>query len=126
VADQPTQGGVKGETGNELRYKALLSFSGIAGTWGYLSPEYMATGQLTEKSDVYSFGVVLLTMVAGRRPTKPDGPEEEVNESSVFPLCALVSYTNEWRAGNSYGPRFAARQRVYIQLVLADKSTIKR
>jgi serine/threonine protein kinase len=51
----------------------------------------MATGQLSEKSDVYSFGVVLLTLVAGRRPTKPDGPEEEVNlKSFICPLCALV------------------------------------
>ncbi|GAQ89584.1 Putative protein kinase superfamily protein [Klebsormidium nitens] len=52
--------------------------TGIAGTWGYLSPEYMATGQLTEKNDVHSFGVVLLTLVAGRRPTVPDAPVEEV------------------------------------------------
>ncbi|GAQ77883.1 Protein kinase superfamily protein [Klebsormidium nitens] len=51
----------------------------IAGTWGYLSPEYMATGKLTEKSDVYSFGVVLLCLVAGRRPTQSNAPEEQVH-----------------------------------------------
>ncbi|GAQ77876.1 Protein kinase superfamily protein [Klebsormidium nitens] len=51
----------------------------IAGTWGYLSPEYMATGKLTEKSDVYSFGVVLLCLAAGRRPTQPNGPEDQIH-----------------------------------------------
>eukprot|EP00262_Sarcandra_glabra_P006405 TRINITY_DN1867_c0_g1_i4.p1 TRINITY_DN1867_c0_g1~~TRINITY_DN1867_c0_g1_i4.p1 ORF type:complete len:657 (+),score=80.40 TRINITY_DN1867_c0_g1_i4:260-2230(+) len=39
----------------------------IAGTLGYMAPEYLAHGQLTEKADVYSFGVLLLEIVSGRQ-----------------------------------------------------------
>ncbi|XP_002983367.2 probable LRR receptor-like serine/threonine-protein kinase At1g56130 [Selaginella moellendorffii] len=38
----------------------------VAGTIGYLSPEYAMRGQLTEKADVYSFGVLALEIVSGR------------------------------------------------------------
>ncbi|ERN15963.1 hypothetical protein AMTRI_Chr07g74580 [Amborella trichopoda] len=37
----------------------------VAGTLGYLAPEYAISGQLTRKADVYSFGVLLLEIVSG-------------------------------------------------------------
>ncbi|KAF0934175.1 hypothetical protein E2562_023435 [Oryza meyeriana var. granulata] len=42
------------------------SFSAIAGTFGYMAPEYGHRLKVNEKIDVYSFGVVLLELITGR------------------------------------------------------------
>ncbi|MFS7984233.1 putative protein kinase RLK-Pelle-DLSV family [Helianthus anomalus] len=41
----------------------------IAGTIGYMAPEYAMRGYLTDKADVYSFGVVALEIVSGKSNT---------------------------------------------------------
>ena len=53
---------------------------------GYMAPEYLAHGQLTEKADVYSFGVVFLEIITGRRVIDNSLPSEEQN------LVVWVSY----------------------------------
>ncbi|GLJ18781.1 hypothetical protein SUGI_0335320 [Cryptomeria japonica] len=41
--------------------------TGIAGTLGYMAPEYIVLGQLTEKADIFSFGVLVLEIMSGRK-----------------------------------------------------------
>ncbi|RCV35402.1 hypothetical protein SETIT_7G237400v2 [Setaria italica] len=38
----------------------------VAGTFGYLAPEYAMRGHMSEKVDVFAFGVVILETIAGR------------------------------------------------------------
>ncbi|KAL0696549.1 hypothetical protein Bca4012_063729 [Brassica carinata] len=46
----------------------------VAGTFGYMAPEYAMRGHLTDKVDVYSFGIVALEIVHGR--------SNKINQSS--------------------------------------------
>ncbi|XVE86635.1 hypothetical protein DITRI_Ditri18aG0050200 [Diplodiscus trichospermus] len=46
-----------------------LSVSTLAGTPGYVPPEYYQSSRCSTKGDVYSYGVVLLELLTGKRPT---------------------------------------------------------
>eukprot|EP00258_Populus_trichocarpa_P044964 XP_024460983.1 cysteine-rich receptor-like protein kinase 10 isoform X1 [Populus trichocarpa] len=39
----------------------------IAGTYGYMAPEYAKKGHFSTKSDVYSFGILVLEIVTGQK-----------------------------------------------------------
>ncbi|KAH7860420.1 hypothetical protein Vadar_013198 [Vaccinium darrowii] len=50
----------------------------VAGTIGYLAPEYAMRGHLTEKADVFGFGVVALEIVSGRLNSDSSLEEEKI------------------------------------------------
>ncbi|XP_059669289.1 probable LRR receptor-like serine/threonine-protein kinase At1g56140 [Cornus florida] len=50
----------------------------VAGTIGYLAPEYAMRGHLTEKADVFGFGVVALEIVSGRTNSDSSLEEEKI------------------------------------------------
>ncbi|EYU32615.1 hypothetical protein MIMGU_mgv1a000562mg [Erythranthe guttata] len=47
------------------------SMSAVAGSYGYIAPEYAYTMKVTEKCDIYSYGVVLLELLTGKTPVQP-------------------------------------------------------
>ncbi|KAA8519565.1 hypothetical protein F0562_013811 [Nyssa sinensis] len=49
----------------------------LAGTMGYMAPEYVITGKASKESDVYSFGVVALEIACGRKPIDPRAQETQ-------------------------------------------------
>ncbi|CAK9202714.1 unnamed protein product [Sphagnum troendelagicum] len=59
------------------------------GTIGYLAPEYILYGQLSDKADVYSFGVLLLETISGKKNQDPTQSEVEV----YLPTQAWKLYT---------------------------------
>ncbi|KAK9053546.1 hypothetical protein SSX86_024620 [Deinandra increscens subsp. villosa] len=49
----------------------------VAGTIGYMAPEYVTTGKASKESDVFSFGVVALEIACGRKPIDPHAEESK-------------------------------------------------
>ncbi|WCJ33210.1 protein kinase family protein [Euphorbia peplus] len=51
---------------DEAHKAANTGDKSVRGIFGYMSPEYMESGEATPMADVYSFGVVLLEVVTGQ------------------------------------------------------------
>ncbi|XP_073123756.1 L-type lectin-domain containing receptor kinase IX.1-like [Henckelia pumila] len=57
----------------------------VAGTRGYMAPEYVISGRASKESDVYSFGVVLLEITCGRKAI-----EARFQENNIVMLVEWV------------------------------------
>ncbi|KAK4794371.1 hypothetical protein SAY86_012365 [Trapa natans] len=58
--------------------RGIETMTVIAGSCGYIAPEYAYTLRVNEKSDIYSFGVVLLELVTKRLPVDPEFGEKDL------------------------------------------------
>ncbi|KAL8492234.1 hypothetical protein ACS0TY_023757 [Phlomoides rotata] len=59
----------------------------VAGTHGYIAPEYGYTNKVNEKSDVYSLGVVLMELVTKKKPMEREFGE---NKDIVDWVCGKL------------------------------------
>ncbi|KAH0458876.1 hypothetical protein IEQ34_011690 [Dendrobium chrysotoxum] len=67
--------------------------SRIAGTYGYMAPEYALRGLFSTKSDVYSYGVLVLEIIAGQRNICLD--------ESIDSVDLLRSVWKNWKQGQA-------------------------
>nr|POE99167.1 g-type lectin s-receptor-like serine/threonine-protein kinase [Quercus suber] len=90
----------------------------IAGTYGYMSPEYAMQGLFSIKSDVYSFGVLLLEIITGKRngTYHHDGPSSN-----------LIGHLKKLLLSEAEGTRcYLSKDKKPLEHVLAAKFFTRR
>ncbi|CAI0453188.1 unnamed protein product [Linum tenue] len=69
----------------------------LAGTFGYLAPEYATTGRVSRKADVYAFGVILMELITGRKALD-DTVEDETSHLVTWFRMMMNSNKNNIQA----------------------------
>ncbi|KAK8993715.1 hypothetical protein V6N11_007936 [Hibiscus sabdariffa] len=66
------------------------AMTGVAGTFGYVAPEYAMTCRVSEKADVYSYGVVLLELISDKKALDPSFSVHANGFNIVSWACMLL------------------------------------
>ncbi|XP_047316090.1 protein kinase STUNTED-like [Impatiens glandulifera] len=84
----------------------------VAGTFGYLAPEYFMHGKVNDKIDVYAYGVILLELLSGRKPIdngNPKGQESLVIWAKPIVKDGKVSELLDRKIADDYNEEEAER-----------------
>ncbi|KAF3450118.1 hypothetical protein FNV43_RR06198 [Rhamnella rubrinervis] len=102
--------------------------SAIAGSYGYIAPEYAYTLKVDEKSDVYSFGVVLLELITGRRPVGDFGEEglDIVQWSKTQTNSTKEKVVNIFDKRLSNVPMDQAMQVFFVAMLCVQEHSVER
>ncbi|CAG7872949.1 unnamed protein product [Brassica rapa] len=76
----------------------------VAGTFGYLAPEYAVTGRVTTKVDIFSLGVILMELITGRKALDETQPEDSVHLVTWFRRVAASKERDENAFKNAIDP----------------------
>ncbi|PIA31415.1 hypothetical protein AQUCO_04900012v1 [Aquilegia coerulea] len=97
----------------------------VAGTFGYVAPEYAMTCRVSDKADVYSFGVVLLELMSGKRSLDPSFS----NYGNGFNIVTWAKMLiKEGRSSEFFSPelwRTGPRENLLGMLRLASACTVE-
>lgn len=81
----------------------ILILNNCDGFSGYMAPEYIVYGQLTEKADVYAYGVVVLEIITGRKNhSSPAASAEGLSLTSlvIFSQCNCNGFGLNFQKGH--------------------------
>ncbi|KAL5864613.1 hypothetical protein ACOSQ3_002127 [Xanthoceras sorbifolium] len=97
----------------------------VAGTFGYVAPEYATTCRVSDKADVYSFGVVLLELMSGKKSLDPSFSEYG-NGFNIVALAKLL--IKEGRSSELFPPALwdtGPKENLLGMLKLASSCTVE-
>ncbi|WVZ96468.1 hypothetical protein U9M48_042105 [Paspalum notatum var. saurae] len=104
--------------------------SHIAGTYGYMAPEYAMHGQYSVKSDVFSLGVLILEMVTGRTNSSFNNSEQSVDLLSLvwehWTMGTIEELLDPFLLGHHRAPSDQMAKLVNIGLLCVQDSPADR
>ncbi|EFJ29851.1 hypothetical protein SELMODRAFT_90825 [Selaginella moellendorffii] len=97
--------------------------SKVAGTFGYMAPEYAVHRRLSPKADVFSFGVPVLVILSGRKCVdlaRSSGQEHIVQMTWKLCEAGKLDECVDWKLGSDYDPDEVYRM-VHIALLCTQE-----
>ncbi|EPS62062.1 protein kinase, partial [Genlisea aurea] len=101
--------------------------SAVAGSYGYIAPEYAYTLKVDEKSDVYSYGVVLLELITGHRAVGEFGEGVDIVQwTRRSTNCRTAEVTRILDPRLSVVPKDEAMHLLFISMLCVDDNSVQR